>query len=195
MKKILTILVIAMLICTGFFAYMYFNEKNNEVKVSAIDFEGKLSEIGELNTAEYVYTLTQVVDKEAIKIVNIKIPFTSSKIVYSYSGTIKAGIDFTKTIIEVDELNKKVTVKMPEAQIFSNELDNDSFKIYDEKNSVFNKISINDFNQSQADLKQAAADAAEEKGILEMAKDNAKKILENTIKNLVNDETYQIIVR
>ena len=42
---------------------------------------------------------------------------------------------------------------MPEAEYLSNELDNDSFELYDEKNSIFNQFSFSDMNASQADLK------------------------------------------
>lgn len=195
MKKILSLLVIILICVAGTFAFLYFGENNNEVKVSAIDFEGKFNEIGELSTTEYIYTLTQVVGKDAIKVANIEIPFTSSKIIYSYSGTIKAGINFKEIKIEVDETNKTVNVVMPEAQIFSNELDNDSFKIYDERNFIFNSVSVDDFNKSQSELKLSAELAAKEKGILELAKENAKTIIENTIKSLINNDSYKIEVK
>lgn len=72
------------------------------------------------------------------------IVITSSKVIYSYEGTIKAGIQFGEIQIDINTVQSpaKVYVHLPEAEIFSNELDNDSLEIYDEKYSNFNKVSF-----------------------------------------------------
>ena len=95
MKKIFNILI--GLLVGAALMIVYFNfvpNKKVEPTISALDLEGKIVDIGELATAEYVYTLTEIADKEEVKVLNIKIPFTSSKIIFAYSGVIKAGLNY-----------------------------------------------------------------------------------------------------
>ena len=194
MKKLLNILIGILLGGILMFCYIkYFPTTPKTPKVSAIDFEGKINEIGELSTAEYVYSITQVADKDKLTVLGIKIPFTESKIIYGYSGTIKAGVDFTQIKITADESSKEIKVKMPDARILSNELDQDSLIIYDERNSIFNQFSFEDMNASQAELKATAETAAIERDILGIAKENAKTIIEKTIRGLFEDGEYRIV--
>ena len=194
MKKLLNILLGIILGCGLMFCYVrFFPQPEKRPNVAAIDFEGKINEIGELSTAEYVYSITQVADKDKLTVLGIKIPFTDSKIIYGYSGTIKAGIDFSKIAITVDKEDRKIKVILPEAYIISNELDQDSLIVYDERNSIFNQFSFEDMNASQAELKNAAEEAALARDILSIAKDNAKTIVEKTISGLYEGEEYQIV--
>jgi hypothetical protein len=114
----------------------------------------------------------------------ISTPFTSSKVIYSYSGTIKAGIRISDAKVDVDQNTKAIYVRLPEAEILSSELDQDSLEIYDEKQGFFSKMSMEDFNSFQRDLKAEAEEKAIEKGLLESAKENAKTIIEQMIQQI-----------
>src|SRR5699024_593740 len=86
------------------------------------DIEATISDIGELATSEYRYTISQTAKKDDVKLIGISIPFTSSHVLYSYQGVIKAGIQFGEITIHVNETDKTVFVELPETEILSEEV-------------------------------------------------------------------------
>ena len=164
-----------------------------EAKTTVNDIEGKIHDIGELSTAEYVYKISGMVDKNGLTLPG-NIVITSSKVIYSYEGTIKAGIQFGEIQIDINTAQSpaKVYVHLPEAEIFSNELDNDSLEIYDEKYSNFNKINFSDINQSQAECKEKAEEAALDSGILEKASENAETMIRSMLYGFLDSGEYDI---
>lgn len=160
-------------------------EKEHSAKIISDGFKN----MGELATQEYYFTqVEQFSDKKKLK--GISIPFTSSSYTISYDGTIKAGIDFAA--IEVEEEGDKIIVTIPKAKILSTELDDNSFKVYDEKSSVFNKIEVSDVNDSIANLKENATKKADEKGLLEKADNNARILIENFVNSLVDESVTKV---
>lgn len=126
------------------------------------------------------------------KMFDIDIPGTNSMAIFSYDVTIKAGLDFSKITYDVDESTKKITVKCPKVKILSNEIDTDSYQLYYEKESVFNNISMDDFNGSLSELRETAGDSAEEKGIYDRAKENAERILKEFFSQNYDLSVYTI---
>ena len=111
-----------------------------------------------------------------------------------YEGTIKAGIQFGEIQIDINTVQSpaKVYVHLPEAEIFSNELDNDSLEIYDEKYSNFNKVSFSDINQSQSACKERAKESALDGGILQKASENAETMIRSMLYGFLDSEEYEI---
>ena len=164
-----------------------------EAKTTVNDIEGKIRNIGELSTAEYVYKISGMIDKNGLTLPG-NIVITSSKVIYSYEGTIKAGIQFGEIQVDINTVQSpaKVYVHLPEAEIFSNELDNNSLEIYDEKYSNFNKVSFSDINQSQAECKERAEEAALNSGILVKASENAETMIRSMLYGFLDSEEYDI---
>ncbi len=154
--------------------------------------EGTIQDIGQLATAEYVYTVTQTADKESLEVLGIKLPFTSSRVIYSYSGVIKAGIEFGEVKVNVNDSNKTITVTLPDPIQISNEIDNDSLMVYDEKYSLFNTFTFSDMNMSQEELKKAAETSSAERGLFDNAIVNAKTIIESNIYSMYSKDEYTI---
>jgi hypothetical protein len=154
--------------------------------------EGTIQDIGQLATAEYVYTVTQTADKESLEVLGIKLPFTSSRVIYSYSGVIKAGIEFGEVKVKVNDSNKTITVTLPDPIQISNEIDNDSLMVYDEKYSLFNTFTFSDMNMSQEELKKAAETSSAERGLFDNAIVNAKTIIESNIYSMYSKDEYTI---
>lgn len=150
----------------------------------------KLASTAELNT--YSYLCTDVITKADSKTFkDWKIPFTEKSFIVQYDGTVKAGIsDLTKA--QVEEEGEKIIVKLPEIEITSAEIDNDSFEKLDESNNIFNPITIEDLNEAQKDLKEKMIDQAINKGILDSAKENAEIVIGEMLKS-VNDD-YEVVI-
>ena len=151
-----------------------------------------INDIGELATTEYGYTMVETTSKPHVAVAGFKIPFTESKVIYSYDGLIKAGIDFTEIDVKTNYITKKIYITLPEAKVLSSEVFYDSLLVYDEQNSPFNAFTFEDMNLSVSNLKTTAEESAISKGILETAKENAETIVNLTIRNLPGTEKYEV---
>ena len=74
---------------------------------------------------------------------------------------------------EVSISGDTVTVTLPEAEILSHEIDEDSVEVFDEKTSIFNPFTVEDFTAFQADQKAAMEERALSSGLLEEARAKA----------------------
>lgn len=187
MKRLFTLIVVIIVVVIAAIigTMKYMNDKytpDSNAESNVIDIEGTIQNIGELATSEFIYTITQQTEKSPKEVLGIELGFTSSHVVYSYDGIVKAGVNFEN--IKIHKFNDTVSIKMPESIILSNEVKNDSLKIYDEKNSIFNKFSMADFNIGLSELKNTAEQNAIENDLLKKADDNARDIIRNTIKGL-----------
>ncbi len=185
MKKLLTnlIVIIAVAVVAIIGTLLVSNGKLSfGSKSDIIAIQGTIENIGELATSEYIYTSCDVHNNDAKKLFGIELGFTASRGIYCYDGVIKAGIDFEK--IDIKNSNGKIVVKMPEAEILSNEVKEESLRTLDEKNFIFNKLSMDDYSDVVSELKSAAEEKAIENGLLKNAENNAEEIIENTIKGL-----------
>lgn len=153
--------------------------------------QDKLKDMGFMVTQEYWFT--EVMSYSSIKdLFGLKLPFTESSYLASYEGSITAGVDFTKILIAKNDPEKTITITMPEAEILATTIDNDSFKLYSEKEGIGNNISLNDYNTSVATLKKGAEDKAIEKGLLDKAYENAENLIEDFVSSLIDTEEYTL---
>ena len=189
-KIILTLL--AIIVVMGVFIGGFFlggKEAGNKIDTAVI--ESSLNDIAELSTVEYNYTNMGVFENHK-EFYGWKIPFTTSKFVISYEGTIKAGIDFSKVKVEVNE--KTITVTVPNAAVLSHTIDYDSLQVLDEKYSIFTTVKIEDYNSFYNDQSRVMELKAIERGLLIEADKNAKDIIRSSIINLVA-EGYEIVFK
>lgn len=140
-------------------------------EISAVVLENRLTELRELVSVCYHYTNMAQFESSGT-FYGVKIPFTTKRFILTYDGVIKAGVDLGEAALEVSGLS--VRVKLPEAEILSHELDGDSVEIFDEKTSIFNPFTIEDFTSFQEEQKAAAAEKAVERGLLEEAGESAR---------------------
>ncbi len=183
--KALLILVALLLVA----AVLYFSGLGRTLYTSRTTEFG-LRDIGELATQEAYYTNINTISNPNRTIVGISIPFTSSKALCSYSGTIKAGLDFAEIVTETDPIRKRIRLKMPGVRVLSNEIDLDSLKIYDESNSIFNQIRIENMNQSLIVMKDEAKKQALEGGLLGAARTHAELLIRTILNSIPELEGY-----
>lgn len=149
-------------------------------RINLVDIQSEINNIGELATTEYLFTdAAEFSDSKQIK--NWNIPLTKKSFILKWSGVIKAGIELDKVTIEVDESEKKVHVSVPTAKILSYSVDKDSVEVLDEKDNIFNNISINDKVQFDSKTEEAIKNRAIENGLLIKAQANAEDVLSRLI--------------
>ena len=141
--------------------------------------------MGFLISQEYYFT--EVVEYSSIKtLLKINIPFTQSGYLISYDGIVEAGIDMTQAKVKKDDDQRTITITLPQPVIKSVSIDFDSFQVYSEKESIFNPITVEDYNNSLKELEATAREKAIERGVLEQAEKNARVVISGFISGLVD---------
>lgn len=148
----------------------------------------QLAQENELSTVRYFYTNMGKYEN-SIELGSTRIPFTKKSFIISYDGIIKAGIDMDKVKIQID--GKIITISIPKAEILSHEIKEDSVQVYDEKNSIFNGLSVEDIMNFQQQEKQEMEEKAIGNGILVEAQENAKTSLQFLYNEFLEDDQYE----
>jgi len=160
-----------------------------EKKVSSEMIKEGLKDMGELITAEYYFT--QVEDYTSVKKF-FKIISSESNVVFSYDGVVTAGIDCSQIEINKNDETKQIKVILPKSDICQIDIDFDSFKLYSEKEAVWNQMKFSDYNLSMVEFENEAKNKALEKGILERADERAESLVVNFIRGIIDDNEYSI---
>ena len=181
----IAIIVIAIVLVVGAVIIGYKRFASSESKTTKIGFEN----IGELATQSAYCTEINTTD-DSRKIFGVTIPFTQSKYIYSYDVVVKAGFDFGK--IEWTVKDTTIEVKLPETKILSSEIDMNSFKIYQEAESIFNKITMTETNEANQKLQRTAEENAIAHGLFKNARSNAETILTSFFGNVYDLKVYKI---
>ena len=126
--------------------------RSETAKIDTVVLQNQLSEIRELATVTYAYT-NMAQFESSNDFYGVKIPFTTKSFILTYDGTVKAGVDLDGA--EVSVSGTTVTITLPEAEILSHEIDEDSMEVFDEKTSIFNPFTVEDFTSFQSDQKAA----------------------------------------
>lgn len=147
-----------------------------------------LREMGTLITEEYYFTQLEKYKKTE----KVWIFKSEASTAYSYDGVVTAGIDCNEIGIEKDDENKKITISIPKASILNVDIDPNSFQMYEEKNGLWSKFNINDYNKSLIEFEEAGKKKALEKGIIEKADESAKKMVESIVNSLIDSDEYTI---
>ena len=150
-----------------------------------------LSDIGMLETQIAYFTNVQTIEK-ARDVWGWTVPFTTSKYIFSYDGTVRAGINFENVVIEVDESNHVVTVAMPLAEIIDVNVNPESLEIYDESRNAFSPLKVDDLNNSLVEVEREAEEQSIANGILESAQENAKTLVKAFLSQSYDMEVYTI---
>lgn len=188
-----TIIIVSVLLGIIFFLTFSLIVNNSKPKITNETIGVQVKELKELATIQYKYK--EIASREDWNtLFNIKLPFTKSSFIVSYTGILKLGIDLSETKVDVDENSKTIKVTLPESKVLSNELDLKSLKVYDEKNSIFNPVKVKEYSEFTQSGKENAEKDARESGVFEQSKEVAKKIiidLLNTTKEI--KENYKIV--
>lgn len=144
----------------------------------------KIVNVSELSTFEAVYNgIAKVMDEEEKDAV---------KYYVSYDAKIKAGLDFEKVNIDVDNQNKIIRVKIPEIEINDINVDITSLDyIFMDKNANTATVSEEAYKKCIEDVKN---ETVSENEIYNLAEQNAHNIIEALISPFIKqlDSEYKI---
>lgn len=180
-RKILLVITVILIIIIGIIGFRKISI-NKSTSLLSNNIEENITRLVELSTIKYNYT--NVVEYEDKKQVNgLDIPFTNKRFILKYSGYIKAGIDLNT--IDVDVKDKEtIKIKMDKAEVFENVISEEDVYFYDERDSVFNKLSFKNLYSVLLEEKQRMEKEVLEKGILNDAEQNGTEIIKSLLEGM-----------
>lgn len=158
----------------------------------------ELASLQELVTKEYLYTNADQYQNQSqvtIRDWDINIPLTGKSFLLAYDGRIKAGVDLSRTEIQVDEERRTITVTLPASEILSHEIFEDDIRVFDEKDSLFNKITIDNYNEFVAEQKKVMEQKAVDLGLLTEADQEARSSVNAFLSIMPGMDSYWLDVR
>jgi len=176
-KFILLIMLISITISTIMIYSTINNFKNDKVITSTVIAE-RLSKISELSTMKYSYSNVLVL-KNSKKFNELSIPFTEKSFIIKYSGYIKAGVNLKDLDVVVNK--EKVIITLKKAIILDHAINSDDLFVYDEKSSMFNKLSMQDMINEISNEKSKVEANLMKTGFLDQANANTKLLLQGIL--------------
>lgn len=159
--------------------------KNNfvpkeETLISSETVESSLKEAKELTTLKYHYkNIASFENSQEFQ--GFKLPFTTKRFLYTYAGVIHAGVDLDKVKVDVNNEDKSISVSLPKSKILSHDIDEKSVMFYDEKNSIFNPLDLEDYSNFRKEEEAKVEKEAIDKGLLDEAYEQSKKAVEDIL--------------
>ncbi|MEN6588506.1 MAG: DUF4230 domain-containing protein, partial [Proteiniphilum sp.] len=117
------------------------------------------------------------------KILNINVPLTEKYFLLKYNGYIKAGVDFNRIKVNVEN-DSTVHVSIPKPRILDTVIDEKSVEVYNESENAFNPIKISDYNEALAREKEVMINDAIAQGIYTDATNQAKIAITSLLKDM-----------
>lgn len=134
--------------------------------------QATIRQVAELTTLVHEYTDVTIQDESNF--------WTNRLLIVRYSGRIRAGIDFERVDIAVDDY--RIYVRVPPAQIFSHELPFDTIEVVRDETGIFTPSNtIPDFVQLMADLQRDKQVELINSGLLIDARYNAQETIRQLI--------------
>lgn len=163
---------------------------SDAAELSAVVLEQRLTDVRELATVTYAYTNMARFENSS-EFYGVTLPLTTKSFILTYDGEIKAGVDLSKAQVKTGP--DSVTVTLPEAEILSHEIDQDSVEVFDEKTSIFNPFTVEDYSAFQRDQAAAMEKKATDRGLLTEAREKAVNAVQELLGQVIPD-TYTLNV-
>ncbi|MGV8982252.1 DUF4230 domain-containing protein [Clostridium sp.] len=175
------LIFVIVLICSTIWAiiiYSTINDFKNDSVINTTIIAERLSKISELSTIKYNYSnIISLKNSKTFK--DFSIPFTEKSFLIKYSGYIKAGVDLKDLDIVVNK--DSITITLKKSKILDHVINNEDLFVYDEKSSMFNKLSMQDvINEIGNEKYKVEADLIKT-GFLDMANANSKLLLQGIL--------------
>lgn len=169
-------------------AFLAAQKEEAKTEVTVVMVEQKLEEIAELSTYSYMYSGYEEI-KDAAQLFGWNVPLTTHEIKITYNGIIKAGYDFSKIGIRVDDALKQIHISLPSKLIIDNNIDEKNVRC-ESKNNVFNPIDADEVTNYLSGVKDEALKTAKEEGLYEKAEENAKLVIGTFLETF---EDYEVV--
>lgn len=188
--QIIIILLIVAIIVLGF--HLSYRKSNKTVNAQTL--RESFQSVGELITTKYYYT--DIAEYTNFKdFYGIKIPFTTDQQLIIYNGEIASGINLYDVKTDVNEEEKTIKIILPEIKVFYHTIDQDSFKVYNIRNSIFTEISMQEYADFLNELKNMKFEEMKSKINYDTTvKLNTETLIKEILGNVENVSEYKLII-
>jgi hypothetical protein len=183
MKKINKLFLIMPLVVI-FIAGVYFvkSELNKNVYKDNTKVLSTITQVLSVNTVKYNYSNVITVKKDK-SINDLTIPFTEKSFIVKYNGVINGGIN-PDDINVIKNTGKEIELEITNCQILDHYIDTENIYVYDIKNSLFNKLEVQEVLEDINEYKKEYEQKAISEGLLDGIKETTKISIENMFKGL-----------
>ena len=130
----------------------------------------------DLITTKYTYQDADTAE-DFKQIKGVKLPLTTSSVVFTYSGTVSLGVPLSEVRYAVDNDAVEITVTLPEVRILAHEIDLGSFEYISVSSSVFNPADMERTTEQLEALKQKTErDVLENKELMDQVLRNTRAV-------------------
>lgn len=163
-----------------------------EVTVDSIALRELLLPASDLVSMKYTYTDVGIYENSK-KAFGIKIPLTTDKVIFTYSGIVSAGIDLSDVTFDINNLTKTINITLPSPKFMFHEMNESSFKFYDAKNSIFTETKLEDYTALMTELKsQKEEQLSNDKEFFPSVSENAQNVIIDLLKVAESTSDYKI---
>lgn len=183
----LLVSVLVLLLVGGVGVGAFFAVKQTFFKqpqITSASLATKLEDASDLTTAEMTYQGVIHYDDGGIPFI------TQKKYSMVYQATMEAGIDLSK--VQIDVTDDKVTVKLPEVTVDDPVVDPDSIDFYDDSFALFDWETKEDAVDAIKEARRDCKNKADIDSLKGKAYDNAKKVVEELLKDAVGDRELEV---
>lgn len=169
-------------------------EENESILITVSNVKKIISPASELTSTKYYYKDADSFEDSKM-FMDMKMPFTTNKVVFTYEGVINIGIDLSAvSITEIDNKNQRITIKMPDVKILSHEVDMSSFEVPFEDYSIFNETEMEDYTQLIEEIKKNKEEKiSSDPEIMESTRENAENVIRSFLKTAEMTKDYNVI--
>lgn len=170
----------------------FLNIEDAEPVITGEQIEEQLSAASELVTQKYIYTRAARETSNKTWMWGWTMPLSDSSLLVMYDGEIKAGINFSGITVDVNQDERIITVVLPKSTVLNNNIPQEAIEVLEVKNSLFNEISFDDYNDFIASQKPVAEQKAIEMGLLDDADREAQAIVRAFLNLIPGIDTYKL---
>ena len=124
-----------------------------------------LTQVLDISTVKYNYSNIVEIKKDK-SISNIKIPFTEKSFIVKYNGVINGGVK-PEDIEIVSNTGDEIIIEIKTCQILDHYIDDENIYVYDVKNSIFNKLDIQEILEDISNCKKEYEEKIISEGFME----------------------------
>lgn len=178
-------MIVLVALTAGIFIFVTTKYKDSrEPEITSSFINGKLEAVSELTASRLSYT-------GLIRYSEGKIPFlTRNSFSMMYSASLRAGIDLSG--VQVQVLDDRVVIRLPDCQVQSVEIDTDSIEFYDEQWALFNWTEKTDIIDTVAEARKDVLEKADIDSLIENAKYQTKKLIEGLLSDMIGERKLVI---
>lgn len=181
MKKVLAVIIaVIVAFCAGYvvgaFGLIHFGQDKITIKV----LKEEVQEVADLASLKCVTTETGEIKNSKQIAKKYDIPLTGKQLTAECNVITVLGSDLNDADFEISEDQTKVKVIVPKSKIISQQIDEESWTLVNNKSGLFNRTTVEDDDQIRKDVKKAATTRLKENNYYA----EADEVTVNTLKNL-----------